>query len=572
MRKFFLRVAVEYCKRFSKSPKESPLKVYKRSLHLFIGSIATLAVLAVLFVIFETKLLLYANSNLSLQVPQELKLITYVGVGATAASLLILSFTPYIKLKSHFDDLEKEGFWYAYLTKFFTLSGVQPLNIFEELLKVELPATKREVSAFMRDALARGGDKIDALLTYIHRLPRGAWYNLLKFVESTTLLGQSVEVAVNNFTRSVETEFKTYLERKCTDLSTFATAVITVFTLLPLMLFVIVAILASGVAITIMMSFLIVEAILAPILIAVSTGLVFKEGPLYMRRYLRSLPFISIPIVALIATEMELVPQLIPHMNFILLTSSIVVTLFLAYKEASEQVRIVDDVIFYSPTFISDLIVELEQGKDFGTAARDLLNTVSYSSRFDDLMSIILVRGTTHERGFEGAFEEMRDRLPRTVLLALYMCFKAASTGFVKGALTIADALREYRDLIKSVKARLGIIKVLLLISCILSMALVMYMMKTIMPQMAQMGTQIEQYQKVQAFGGGMAIPFDFMTLEELPAFQESLLMAIFLSNVLAALTIGTITDMRLYGGIKMALYISLITLVPSALFLLGVI
>ena len=551
-----MREVAEYSLRFEDKP---PYIVFKTYFRYFITSIGLFSILALFIALI---LMGYVPPpTLGLKVPGVIVLALLVGLSTSALATLFTSLIPYFKLKGHFDEIDKEALWLATLTRFFAITGRPATTIFKALINVPFPAIKREARAFLRASTIQG--EIAALLRLLSNVPRGAWYHLLTYVEGVALHGQDPVVASELMYDTVEKEYRAYLDRKVIGMNVLVMGATSLFTILPLVMLTIAAVIASSASTPIVFMTTVVNVVIATVLVLISSK-TFTEGKLLHRKYATCAPLISIPIVSYILSS-QLKAHFSPPIAPLLLFSTTVIALFIAWRIVYPQVRTLDEIFEHTPTFLADVLVHVHQGKDLVTASKDVLSSTSYGESFDEFMKMLITASMVED--FETALSKFKGLIQRSVFTVLYLALQAVRSGNVAAFSATIRALRDYRDTINSLKKKLGVVRIVFLIAVAVSVGMTLYILKFMVPMLTSLSASATPPGQI-----GISVPFEFIRPEQVPQLVELMCLSLFVNTVVGALVIGSISSLRLAGGIKFALLISVPVALVLSLFMLGVI
>ena len=547
MKERFKLIVNDYCLRFEDELPPVVFKKYWRYLRLSI----TLVTVLIILVLFKTLNVLYF-------IPLTIFYGLGVCLGGLAIVALTMALTPYLKLKKHFEELEKEGLWLAALVRFYSISGFSPLSLFDLFIRVPFNAIKREAKAFLRLSIMYGFDRVKALTVELSKVPKGVWYRFLRYVESTFIHGQDPTTTANSLYSEVEAKFKAYLERKRVEFNTLAVGSASLFTLLPLSMLTIATIVASSSSVYIAVITTLVNMIIA-IAVIFSATRVFNEGPLFHRRYVKCIPLLFIPVA------MFMLPNLIgsylcyPRLNFLSLITSTILSLTILDRVLIPQSRMVDEMYEHVPLFLNDLTVHMSQGKDILSATRDVLKATKYSESFNIIVSLLM---SLFSSSTDEVIKEFESRMPRSIFATFYFCFQAARSGNIAAMSMIVATLRDYCDIILGVKERLKVLRLVFLVAVIMSLGITIYLLNSVVPLLIELSTSIK------TTNTNVQLPIDIITAKDFPSLKELITVSLFINSVIGALVIGTVSSLRLIGGVRFAILVSTIV---SITLLLGV-
>jgi len=546
---WFMNVVKEYCLRFD---EDHPLIVFKRHWRYLIVSMSLFSLLVISLILVTL-----------IHFPLLIVLILICALSCSAITTLVISFIPYLKLRSHFEELEKEALWLATLVRFHSITGQPILKIFDTLAEVPFKAIQREAKAFLRLSITQG--RLTTLVKELVRVPRGAWYQFLRYVESVAIHGQNSETASEAMYRSIEVRYRAYLERKVAGMNTLAIGVTSLFALLPLTMLTIASIIASKASAPIAISTTVINVLLAVVVIATSLK-TFSEEPLLHKQYLKCIPLIPAPVVSYVLASQLLNRAFYSALAPLSLITVTIISLALADKLISSQLKITNEIFEHTPIFLGDCLVHMSQGKDLVTAAMDVLDKTSYSEDFDEFMKMMTTSAMVS--GFEEALRQFKKAIQRSIFIILYLALKASWFGNLAALSAVIEALRDYKDIVLTLKRKLSIIRIVFLMAVLISLGMTVYMLKCVVPMLANLSLSMTSI-SMKAI---VVMPMEFITPDQIPQLKELICLSLFINSTVGALTIGAISSLRLAGGIRFALITSLLVGTGLFLFLLGVI
>jgi len=539
MKKWLQSVVSEYCLRFEEKP---PLMVFPRYwLMLKISLAAALA----------------SVTLLSLSITRPLPL--FYGVCIVLFSISFVTFVfalkPYLKLKDHFEELEKEGLWLATLVKFYSTSGLSPFYLFDLLMKVPFKAIQREARAFLRLSVMYGMDRVKVLMTQLTRIPRGIWYRFLRYIESVVIHGQDSVIGAQSLYREAEVQYKAYLERKYAEFNTLSMGSIALFTLFPLSMLTMATIIASSASFYIATITTIVNIILATVVVFLASK-TFGEETLFRRRYIKCTPVLLLPVfVFSLSAFAHDIPNIL-HISFIILGVTTISSLIITERVLSPQARVIDDMYEHAPMFLGDLLVHMSQGKNIVNATKDVLSTSEYSKHFNIFVNLLIGSLLSNE----DVFKKIENQIPRPIYVSFYMCFQAALSGNIPAMTTVIAALRDYCDMLSAIRERLKVLRIVFLVTVIISLGISIYLLKYMIPMLVELSAVVKRTNI------DVPLPLDLITVEDLPWFEELISTSLFINFVVGAFVIGGLSSFRFANGIRFAVCISIIVMITFLL------
>ncbi len=547
LRRWLRSVAGEYCLRFGGEPP----RVYRACRRYLAASAILLAALAAVAALAALK---------ALELPWMLLLALLAALASSGAATLVAAMAPYLKLRGHFDELEREGLWVASVARFYAAPNSPPLALFRALAKSPFEAARREAAAFLRLSAVEG--ELAALAKLLARVPRGAWYRLLRYVESVAVHGQDPEAAAEALYRTVESEYRARMERRASELQALAVGSASLFTLLPMTMLTMAAVMASSASAPLAIATTLVNGAAAVAVAALSSG-VLGESRVMTRRYLRCAPLALVPIASLPALALG---GLSVSESFALIVAATVASLALAALELKPQVRALDELMEHTPLLLSDALVYMHQGMDLVSALREALEAGSYPEDFRELMRALVSAASVS--GFEEALSELEELVQRPVFASLALAAEASRAGSLAALSAVAEALRDYRDAVLALRRRLGAVRAVFSAATAISVALTGHILRFVAPALADVGARVSAAPaELRA-----ALPMEFLGPEDLPGLEWLVCLTLFANVVVGALAVGAVSSLRLAGGVRFALLVSAPTGLALSLLLLGVV
>ena len=469
---------------------------------------------------------------------------------ALPALTAILYTKPYRDYKSHLKRLAEESYWAVLIADAYAQAGLSTVQIANRLKEKELtlPHVSFEVKRLFRDASITLEPLPTVFSKEADRPIGGVWRQLLTTMAFLERTGGSPVQAFRDLHVQSLNALKVSFKAMGSRMSTLATAVTSMFCILPVSVYTMFMLLASQQIGTMVSLFSVLLAVMGIVLLivadAMSPDVAPKQySPIYLRPLAKWLPLgMALGMCASLGLlKLPLMMRFAPALAVIVACLGLSIP---AYAEWRRHDRALTEVVEKLPAFLRDLADEVRRGSS-PFKALEYLSTRVYGRLFDKFLKLLVNKARLS--GFERALKDIAHLLPKPALLALDLVKDLEELGARAEAFDgLAEAFREHVDSMGEYKSNVSLNRWMVVFGVALAGGIALALMGFVMPMLARLSTMAISQQAIAAMPFAITI-----SPESIPYVASQIMFGMATSAVVCGLIAGKISSFKLGEGFR---------------------
>jgi hypothetical protein len=512
---------------------------------------------ALLFISLSVLRLL--SSRLPLRLPLPDFLIHIALVTLVLPVLVVFLYTkPHRDYKSHLKRLAEESYWAVLIADAYAQAGLSTIQIANRLKEKELtlPHVSFEMKRLFRDASITLEPLPTVLSKEADRPIGGVWRQLLTTMAFLERTGGSPAQAFRDLHVQALNALKSLFKAMGNRMSTLATAVTSMFCIMPVAVYTMFMLLASQQIGMMVSLFSLALLMMGGMLIIVSDAMCPDVAPryytpIYLKPLMRWLPLgMALGVCASMGLfKLPLAMRFAPTLVVVIAYFGFAVP---AYAEWKKHDAALTEVIEKLPAFLRDLADEVRRGSS-PFKALEYLSTRVYGRLFDRFLKLLVNKSRLS--GFDKALKDIAHLLPKPALLALDLVRDLEELGARAEAFDgLAEAFREHVDSMSEYRSSVSLNRWMVIFGVGLAGGIALALMGFVLPMLAKMSAMMTSQQALAS------MPFVItINPENMPYIASQVMFGIATSAVICGLIAGKISSFKLGEGFRDAVVCCLI-------------
>ncbi|RLF23099.1 MAG: hypothetical protein DRN15_07125 [Thermoprotei archaeon] len=485
------------------------------------------------------------------------ELVLTIALAIIPSCLIISGYMPVLKLRSHLSSLEHEAPFAILMINVGVHAGLPPLRAFEELAKLDvLKAISFEVRRILRDSCLYRRHLSEQLAVEAKQAA-GTWAKLLRALVSLERIGGDPRLVLRDLMRETLRDLRVHYESLARRFQSMISASNVLFGAMPMMLSVLFTLLASEAVISMVVGFMILNALMATLYL-MTVDMQIPRTTSFTRTYakivLRWLP-LGIGLGLLAYMGFIRIPISLIAPKAVAISIGALAFSLPAYLEFRLHARVVDELLENLPTVLRDIADEVERGFSPHQALERLYENATYG-KFTDRFIALLVKRARVLGSLRDALRGIEHLLPIQMRLSLWLLTLGEELGASSGVYHgLADAMLEYYLALRSFKRGCQGYRLMALGMVALTIGLVITLFSTLVSRIAIVG------QLVSSAEGLVSLPFSIASPELLPVIKDWVYAGVAVNSLILALVTGKTLDWRIGGSFRDLIIVSIMLL-----------
>ncbi|GEM_PF-1597147 len=469
---------------------------------------------------------------------------------ALSTLVFFLYTKPYRDYKSHLKRLAEESYRAVLMADAYAQAGLPTIQIANRLREKELtlPHASFELKRLFRDASITLEPLPTVFSKEADRPIGGVWRQLLTTMAFLERTGGSPVQAFRDLHVQALNALKASFKAMSNRMSTLATAVTSIFCILPVSVYTMLMLLASQQIGMMILFFSVVFLTMGGMLIVIADAMCpdvapQQYSPVYTRPLMKWLP-LGVTLGACVSLGLLRLPLMIRFASALAVVAACAGFAVPAYMEWKRHDRALTEVIEKLPAFLRDLADEVRRGSS-PFKALEYLSTRVYGRLFDRFLKLLVNKARLS--GFDRALKDTAHLLPKPALLALDLMRDLEELGARAEAFDgLAEAFREHVDSVSEYRSNIALNRWMIMFGVALAGGIAIALMGFVMPMLARLGAMTMTQQAVAS------MPFAIMiTPEDMPYIASQVMLGVATSAVICGLIAGKISSFKLGEGFR---------------------
>jgi len=477
---------------------------------------------------------------------------------ALPAIVVFLYTKPCRDYKSHLKRLAEESYWAVLIADAYAQAGLSTIQIANRLKEKELtlPHVSFELKRLFRDASITLEPLPAVFSKEADRPIGGVWRQLLTTMAFLERTGGSPAQAFRDLHVQALNALKSSFKAMSNRMSTLATAVTSMFCIMPVAVYTMFMLLASQQIGMMVSLFSLALLMMGGMLIIVADTMCpdvapSYYSPIYLKPLMKWLPLgMVLGICASLGLfKLPLAMRFAPTLAVVISCLGFAVP---AYVEWKRHDTALTEVIEKLPTFLRDLADEVRRGSS-PFKALEYLSTRVYGRLFDRFLKLLVNKSRLS--GFEKALRDIAHLLPKPALLALDLVRDLEELGARAEAFDgLAEAFREHVDSVSEYRSGVSLNRWMVIFGVGLAGGIALALMGFVLPMLAKLSAMTTSQQALAS------MPFLItITPENMPYIASQIMFGIATSAIICGLIAGKISSFKLGEGFRDAVVCCLI-------------
>ena len=411
-------------------------------------------------------------------------------LGLMAFLPLMASLKPVMDLKTHLNRLYRESPWALLAGTVYAFAGLPPLKVIDVLARQDaLPAVRRELQRVERDRALRLEGRVEALVREA-REARGYWRDLLSTIAGLERTGGDIRGAFRDLYKSAMTMLRAENEATAGRMTAFAHTALIIGAILPVTMYVMLAIIASTATSALAPVLTAMSALLSVVMCFMADGMAPDSGPLYNDVYKRiAVRYAPIALAAALVLGLwfAYVPWLYKYRLTIPVLAGIMAFSLPGWLEFKRHAAALDEIFYGSPALLRDVADEVRRGQSPIQALARLSEDRSYGPHMDRFLRLLVNK--VRLQGPARALADLKPYLPKQVYTSLSLLFDADELGASPETFDVlADVMRDYADTVRAYKRRVSAVRWTAFLTVGIGLGISVYLFGTVLRQIALAG------------------------------------------------------------------------------------
>jgi len=475
------------------------------------------------------------------------------------ALTVFLYMKPYRDYKSHLKRLAEESYWTVLIADAYAQAGLSTVQIANRLKEKELtlPHVSFEVKRLFRDASITLEPLPTVFSKEADRPIGGVWRQLLTTMAFLERTGGSPVQAFRDLHVQSLNALKASFKAMGNRMSTLATAVTSMFCILPVSVYTMFMLLASQQIGTMVSLFSVLLAMMGAMLLMVADAMCpdvapRRYSPIYLKPLTKWLP-LAMALGMCAGLGLLKLPLMMRFASALAVIVACLGFSIPAYVEWRRHDEALTEVVEKLPAFLRDLADEIRRGSS-PFKALEYLSTRVYGRLFDRFLKLLVNKARLS--GFDRALKDIANLLPKPALLAFDLIRDLEELGARAEAFDgLAEAFREHVDSMGEYKSNVSLNRWMVVFGVALAGGIALALIGFVMPMLARLSAMASQ----QAI---IAMPFAItISPESIPYVASQVTFGIATSAVVCGLIAGKISSFKLGEGFRDAAICCLIVM-----------
>ena len=542
-----------YASQMAYTPEEYAGKVVRRIY-------ASLAVNALLFTTVLYLLHVTCSSpNLLEYVPIDLALLPLLTALASTAYLLYFYEKPKLRASKVSKGLIRElPYACAYATSY-VAAGVPPRKALSMLTGKSklLPYISRDVSRAEKLRQLFALSDLEAFEKDSEMHVCGEWRDFLLTVVAAERGGGDTLAVFRDMLKGYFAELRAFYERLSRKMGMVAEAVVVLFAVMPLLLYVLVSVSATPEALESARLFTFIVQPLLGVVMILGIDSMYPKEPfnLYRKSYLRSLLYVPVGLAISLLLLYGFTVLSLPYTLAWSVGLGLLAFTSLAMVDFEKERAVQNSILKAMPAFTRDLTEEIKKGKSPLRAIVYLSEARKYNKWFDRLLSYI-ANSLMLGRRLKEVVEELVPKLPWRAALIFDILSDAEDIGAGREVFEeVASITREVNTIISSARKAMSIYRFIGAFAAILSIAMSTYVLKKVVAPLSRIAFESRAWEMI-----GLITP------EQVPQLADTVYAGTVVSAFILGLLSGKMSENYIGAGFKWSFAFLMLALLMIAL------
>ena len=448
----------------------------------------------------------------------------------------------------------------AYATSY-VAAGLPPRRALMMLAEKSrlLPYTSRELQRVEKLRQLFGLDDLEALERDAKLHTSREWRDFVLSVVAAERGGGDVLAVFRDMLRGHFAELRAFYERLSRKMSMVAEAVVVLFAVMPLLMYVLVSVSATPEAMESarLFTFVLQPALSVAMLFGIDAMYPREPFNLYRKSYLRTALYVPVGVAVALSLLFGLITVDVPYVLAWSVGLGLLAFTGMAMVDFERERIVQASVLNALPAFTRDLAEEVKKGKSPLQAIAYLSEARSYNRWFDRLLRYVSNSLLTGRR-LKKVVEELAPKLPWRVALIFDILSDAEDIGARREVFEeVASITRQVNAIVSSARKALNVYKFIGAFAAVLSIGMSTYVLRSVVVPISRI-----------AYESGAWEMIGLITPEQVPQLADTVYVGTVISAFILGLLSGKMSENHVGAGFKWSftfLLLALSTILFSA-------